>query len=60
MELKIASLKKTLRAEFQKLFNDTAHLLVTTIKKVVSASCQRLNLEQSDIQQIDEIVDRWE
>jgi len=34
--------------------------LVTTIKKVVAASCQLLNLEQNDIQQIDEIVDRWE
>jgi len=45
MELKIVTLKKSLRAEFSKLFKETAHLLVTTIKKVVSASCQRLNLE---------------
>jgi hypothetical protein len=39
MELKIATLKKTLRADFEKLFKDTASILVATIKKVVSASC---------------------
>lgn len=38
MELKIATFKKTLRVDFEKLFKDTAHLLVTTIKKVMQAS----------------------
>lgn len=45
MEHKIATFKKTLRVDFEKLFKETAHLLVTAIKKVVLASSQRLNLE---------------
>jgi predicted SpoU family rRNA methylase len=60
MEQKIATLKKTLRAEFQTLFLETAHHLVTTIKKVVEVSYQRLNLEQTARQRIDEILHRWE
>lgn len=60
MELKVTTLKQNLRKEFEKKFRDTTQLIVTTIKKVISASHQKLNLDQRDIQMIDQIIDRWQ